>query len=198
MTIKIYVFYVVCLALICCSTNVRNETVSEQLSKDEAIKDIGFEKEQNSDSVTFFSNCSKLMSRSWQGALQASNHERDSIHYLCFAACYDCAKTFEIVFLYGNSVSERKKLGYDGIWKIFQNGCSSFFSGFDCYAFVVRMKDPETLEDIHETNMAFPLSVEIYKRVQNDSWRFIKIDTVKDLESYQELRFKSIYGIAEY
>lgn len=147
------------------------------------------------DSVRFLNNCKSLMERSWQGALQVENHHQDSTNFLCFAACYDCVNTFEIVFLFGSNVETRRQMGYSSIWSIFQDGCGTSFKDFQAYAFVAPMIDPESLEDIHKPNMSFPCDVKAYRRVINDNWRLVDAKTVKDLNSYNEYRFEIIYDL---
>lgn len=134
------------------------------------------------------------MNREYVGALQIANTTNDSANYLCFAACYDCPESYEIIFIYTGGIEIRKTVGYDSLSKRFEDGCNNNFSAFDCFAFVLPMRDPEKQEDIHAMNIYFPVIVKVYKRVKIDSWRYIKTVKANNFKEYVTLQFKTIYS----
>jgi hypothetical protein len=150
---------------------------------------------ENPDTINFFKDCEKLMKRSWQGGLQGTNRSRDSVGYLCFSACYDCHETYEMIFVYKGGVERRKLLGYDSIRSSFKSGCNNSFKDFDCFVFVIPMKDPEKQDDIHKTRYTFPSKVKIYKLVDSANWKPLEITSVNNFQAYGDLRFKTIYGM---
>lgn len=146
-------------------------------------------------SVHFLGNCLELMSNSSVGSLAEIDKDKDSTGYLCFADCYDCKESYEIIFVYKGGVSVRKRLGFEGVSKEFDNGCNNNFKNFDCFAFVNPMRDPDKQKDEHAMNIDFPVTVKIYKRITGDTWEFVKKIKVKSFEEYQLVRFKTIYDI---
>jgi hypothetical protein len=147
------------------------------------------------DSVTFLDNCNNFMKGSWQGALQGTNANEDSISYLCFAACYDCKETYEVIFVHKGGVEARKIIGGKKIWEEFQESCNNKFKNFDCFVFVIHVKDPEKQDDIHLTRYSFPSKVKAFKRVDLDKWMYIGTKVINNFQDYGNFRFKIIYGI---
>ena len=128
------------------------------------------------------------------GALQVANAINDSSSNLCFAGCYSCKETYEIIFAYKGGIEIRNSMGYDSLDKIFEKGCYNNFLEFNCFAFVCPMRDPEKQDDIHEMNIDFPVIVRVYRRIENDNWQYIKTKKVKTFEDYTALQFNTIYS----
>jgi len=146
------------------------------------------------DTTGFLSNCKLLMMRSYVGALQIATAINDSSSYLGFAACYSCKESYEIIFVYKGGNEIRKSIGYDSLGKIFEKGCYNNFSEFNCFAFVLPMRDPEKQEDIHAMSIDFPVIVRVYKRIESDHWEYIKTKKVETFGDYTALQFKTIYS----
>lgn len=171
------------------NTKLRNSQKDSNLSKGISLSHIA-----TNDTTGFLSNCKLLMTRSYEGALQVESAINDSVSYLCFAACYSCKKSYEIIFVYKGEIEIRKSMGYDSLGKIFEKGCYNNFSKFNCFAFMLPMLDPEKQEDIHAMNIDFPVIVRVYKRIENDNWQYIKTKKVKTFEDYTALQFNTIYS----
>jgi hypothetical protein len=149
------------------------------------------------DTTNFFNDCLKLMNNSYIGSLTGIVRGKDSINFLCFADCYDCKRSYEIVFVRKGGVLKRKSLGIDKISDDFYKGCNNDFVNFDCVAFVNPMRNPDMQKDPHAMNIDFPVTMNIYVRLENNTWQFIKSITVRTFEEYQTERFKAIYNIKQ-
>jgi hypothetical protein len=160
-----------------------------------------FEKTDNADrkenlaNVSFLKDCGKWNGTS-SGALQGLDKKRkDSVSNLCFASFYKVPIPYEIIFVYKVSVEKRNLLGDDLISRDFFNGCNNLYADFNCFAFVLEMKDPTLLDDPSVSRYNFPTSVKIYKRITGDKWSFLQQITAKSYSEYRKLQFKTIYGL---
>ncbi|SEN39219.1 hypothetical protein SAMN04488505_11041 [Chitinophaga rupis] len=162
----------------------------DSLAKSDTLTD---KDKQWFDTTGFLSNCSPFMKSAYVGVLQGTNASRDSIFNLCFAPCYDCPETYEIIFVYKGGVRERKLMDYKIMEDIFRKGCGNHFSEFDCFAFVVPIRDPEKQDDMHALNMDFPLEVKVYSRIEGDKWRKVIARRVNSFEEYGDLQLNVIY-----
>ena len=145
--------------------------------------------------VSFIKDCGKWNGTSF-GSLQGLDRKRkDSASNLCFAAYYKPTVPYEIIFVYKASVEERKTHGYPLIPKAFDKGCSNLYADFNCFAFVLKMKDPSLQDDPNFNAYSFPSLVKIYKRITGDEWSFLQQVTVKSYSEYRKLQFSTIYGL---
>jgi hypothetical protein len=152
--------------------------------------------EAKSDTTGLLKNCNLLMDHSIIGSLQVKNASKDSTGFFGFFDNYKEPNTYEIIFVYKGGVQKRKGLaGFDTIRPRFLEGCNNNFMDFDCYAFVLPMRDPEKQDDVDAMNIDFPVMVKAYKRIGNDNWRFVKVLKVKSYDEYTMLQFKTIYGL---
>ena len=152
-------------------------------------------KKENLSNVSFLKDCSKWNGTSF-GALQGLDPKRkDSVNNLCFAGYYKVPIPYEIIFVYKASVEKRNQLGYPLIPKDFDKGCGNLYADFNCFAFVLKMKDPTLLDDPNVSRYSFPTSVKLYKRITGDQWSFLQQVTVKSYSEYRKLQFKTIYGL---
>ena len=171
--------------------NINKEQPTEMTAntfKEKAVKDTSL--------IDFFKNSTNCTMRLSHGALQGTNHSIDSTGYLGFAGFYNCQTTYELIFLY-KDVFTRVALGYDSLSRIFFNKQvqKSAFQEFDCYAFVLPIRDPEQQADIHEMPIDFPVNVKAYKRIKSTTWQFKGELKAKTFEEYSEFQFKVIYGL---
>jgi len=136
-----------------------------------------------------------LKKNSHVGGLQGlpSKISRDSTGFLCFASCFECKETYDIVFAYKGGIPKRIKMGYETLSKIFFNSCDNYYKDFDCFSFVLPITDPEKLEDTHDSPYHFPCTVKVYQRVVDDKWKFLKTLKINTFEQYSKLRFETIY-----
>ncbi len=186
----IYRCLLVVLIASCNSESSSNKiTVSDSLIKRIAVK------LQITDSVHFFNNCSELMNGSSSGGIQGVNTSKDSTGYFCFVECFDCKESYEVVLSYKGGIEKRKFIGYQKIEASFNSGCQNLFNDFDCFAFVLKMRDPEKQKDMHAMNIDFPVNVKIYKRISGDTWQFIKKIKAKSFEEYSRAELNTIYGL---
>lgn len=185
-------FYFLVLFLPSCSPSTNNLNALDG-SASSGIVAINSSDALTTDTTGFLSNCKSF--RMHQGALQGTNADKDSINYLCFSECYDCPETYKIIFVRKGGVEYRKSVGYKPIWEEFLKSCSNNFSDFDCFAFVLPMRDPEKQEDIHAMNIDFPVTVRAYKRISLDNWQQVKVLKVNTFEEYAALQFATIYGL---
>ncbi|HVV53985.1 MAG TPA: hypothetical protein VHC47_01600 [Mucilaginibacter sp.] len=153
-----------------------------------------FENKIGFDTVRFFQDCKMMRKKHYIGGIQGTNAGRDSTGFIAFFPCYACHDTYEILFVHKGGLKQRKTLGYDGIEKDFLSGCNDSFSKFDCFAFVVPMRDPEKQSDMHALNMDFPTTVKVYERINGNKWEFIKEQHVKTFQEYGRLQLNVIYG----
>jgi hypothetical protein len=192
-----YLIILLYVSIILGSCNLRSKDGKAQRD-DTLIKennDVNKENKNIVNTFNFLNDCNKLKKRSWEGSLQGTNKSKDSISYLCFSACYDCQETYELIFVLRGGVERRKHLGYDSIWSTFKNVCNNKFKDFECFVFVIPMKDPEKQDNIHETIYTFPSKIKVYKQVDSDNWRLLCDTLVGDFNAYANLRFKTIYGL---
>jgi hypothetical protein len=152
-------------------------------------------KKENFANISFLKDCSKWNGTS-SGALQGLDEKRkDSVRNLCFASYYKAPIPYEIIFVYKASVKKRNLLGNDLISKDFFKGCSNLYVDFNCFAFVLKMKDPSLQDDPNFTGYSFPTSIKVYTRITGDQWSFLQQVTVKSYSEYRKLQFKTIYGL---
>lgn len=189
------IIYCLSLAFICCNSTIEKKRENKYEQRNTENIENPVNKALTEDSIHFFQNCEDLKAHSSIGALQLIKVSKDSAGLFCFAACYDCKETYEIVFNYKCSVEERNMLGLKGIESAFDSGCSNNFNKFDCYAFVTPMIDPDKQKDVHALNINFPTTVKIYKRIFDDRWELKKKIKVKSIKEYIMLQFKTIYEI---
>jgi len=146
------------------------------------------------DTTGFLSNCKELMKNQYIGGLQGTTASRDSTGLFGFVDCYTSPETYEIIFVPKGGIEKRTLHYITQIEKNFDNGCNNNFSGFDCYAFVAPMRDPEKQEDMHAMNMDFPLTVRAYERVGMDKWKLISVLKANTFAVYSNFEFQVIYG----
>jgi hypothetical protein len=145
--------------------------------------------------VSFLKDCGKW-NGSYFGALQGLDPRRkDSASNLCFASYYKVTVPYEIIFVYKGSVKKRNEIGYPLIPKEFDQGCANMYANFNCFAFVLKMKDPSLQDDPNFTGYSFPTVVKAYRRISEDRWSLLKQVTVKSYSEYRRLQFKTIYGL---
>lgn len=148
------------------------------------------------DTSGFLSDCSKWIDGSYSGYLQGVNSGQDSLGPFCFYESYGGKETFELVFAY-KGIAERKDMDGDSLWNRFKNGCKDKYPDFQCFAFVYPMRDPDKQDDMHALNFDLPLRIRAYKRVNADSWQFLKTAKVKTFEAFGAFRFNAIYGLKQ-
>ena len=194
--IVLFVLYLLCFAASCTnnvpdiSSTVSNNKIDSSFTSKKELK-------RNIDTFHFINNCSELIANKSIGAIQGTNHGKDSVGYFCIADCYVSKDkgSYEIIFSYKGGIVKRKTLGYDGLSKNYDEGCANNFINFDCFAFVIPMRDPDKQKDEHAMNIDFPNIVKIYRRIENDNWVFLKRVKVNSFEEYSEQQFKIIYGL---
>lgn len=158
--------------------------------KDTALKKVA----QAISKERFFDSCSSLLMS--EGGIQVlPNKSKDSTGLLCYLNYYGQEKSYEIILVYKGGVENRKKVGYNLIADIFQKGCANMFEDFDCYSFVLPMLDPEPLLGTNKSNINFPVTVKVFKRLQLDDWEFLNSIKVKSLKDFSELQFTTIYKL---
>ena len=146
------------------------------------------------DTTGFFKNCEQLMNGSSIGALQGTNHSDDSTSNLCFLDNYE-NKSFEIILLLKGGIGKRKTVDPSKIVKLFNGGCRNMFTNFDCYAFVLPMRDPQTQIDLNEMNIDFPVTVKSYRRITSDNWQFLREFKAKTFRDLSDFQFATIYDL---
>lgn len=175
-----------------CSSLTEESSSSKKIS---AFKMDTLQSTIEIDTLGFLEDCKLLMNNAYEGALQGNNAGKDSNNYLCFSACYNCSQSYEIIFVLKGGIAKRKAMGYDLLFKEFQKGCDNKFSEFDCFCFVLPMRDPEKQEDIHAMNIDFPVQVKVYKRTSEDQWKFLEKIRVNSFHEYSLLQLKTIYQL---
>jgi hypothetical protein len=178
-----------------CNISSKNETNKKTDSLYSEKSALNKENRHLGDTNNFLEDCRKLTKRSWEGSLQGISRSKDSAGYLCFSACYDCQETYEMIFVFKGGVLRRKSIGYDSIWASFRNGCDNKFKDFDCFVFVLPIKDPEKQDDIHKTIYTFPEKIKVYKQMDSIDWRLLYDTSVTDFGAYGNLRFETIYKL---
>lgn len=114
--------------------------------------------------------------------------------YLCSADVF-CAKPFELFFLFRDT-NLKLPSGSDSIYHLFVNkelGKDEYHE-FDCYAFVYPHRDPETQPDIHADNTDYPVVITTYKRVHDDTWRFIEKKKLSNLDEYLNFQYMILHN----
>lgn len=142
------------------------------------------------DTTGFLLNCQSWNSGTSMGYLQGVEANKDSLGPFCFYECYDCDKTFEIIFIH------KGKKGPDFgnlVWNEFENSCNNNYINFNCFAFVYSMRNPDKQRNVHAMNIDFPVNVVAYQRVTGDNWRFVKKGIFKSFKEFSSFQFKTIY-----
>jgi len=143
----------------------------------------------------FLKDCAKWNDH-YSGTLQdLPKRGADSTANLCFSAYYDVKPTYEIIFLYKGGVERRKAMGDKAVSDNFFKGCKNQYRDFDCFTFVLPLKDPQKMEDMHASNYVFPCKVKIYRRITEDSWQSLGEYSVRTYKQYREIQFRAIYGL---
>lgn len=147
--------------------------------------------------VHFFKHCMDLLeSQAGLGHLQdVEGHPTfDSTGPFYSVACYHCKESYEVYFDLKGGFAERNTISEDSIWRLAGRGCQNLFSAFNCYAFVLPMRNPDEQDDEHAMNIDFPVIVKVYKRINLDNWRFVKKVHISTFSKYSRLIFNCIYG----
>jgi hypothetical protein len=201
---KISFFLLVC-SYLCCKTNKKVEVEENRYRKDgsilpsimvmKAINNMALSSHKDTGRVKFFERCDLLLES--QGALQGvlPKVSEDSTGYFCFLERYNGDQSFEIILSYKGGVKKRKELGYNGLSKLFLEGCKSKYPDFDCYAFVLKIKNPNDQEDIHQSEIQYPVDVIVYRRIESDNWDLITKKKIKNWTEYSKLRFNTVYNL---
>lgn len=172
----------VCLFFFSCKEKSEKEIMTDGL--------IVNKEKKGGDTSGFFKNCEELNSSAQWGILQGVDIPRDSLEHLCFAQCFSCSKTFEIVARHPEKAIRES----DTLFNYFNRSCSEFAKPFECFAFVCPMRNPDLQDDPHASNIDFPVDVTVYERIVDDEWRFVKIQRVKSLSEYTNLQYRIIYN----
>jgi hypothetical protein len=146
--------------------------------------------------IDFLKNPANCNMRLSHGALQGTNHSKDSTGYLGFADFYDCAETYRIIFLY-KDIGQRATLGYDSLSKIFfsKQQKNNGFIDFKGFAFIFPQKDPDMLGE-NKDNIDYPINVRAYQRTGQTTWLFMAQIKAKSFEELSSFEFRTIYGLA--
>ena len=144
-------------------------------------------------SVHFLANCSVLLQTASEGTIQQieGGTGGDSASRLDYVECFSCKETFQAYFVLKGGFAYRKSVADSTQERLFNNGCADLFSGFDCFAFVLPMKDPGYFDD---EPFKFPETVKVYRRLKDDEWIFMKKVHVATFPKYSRLIFNTIYG----
>lgn len=135
----------------------------------------------------FLPDCKKMASEGMStgtGFLQGVFSRADSLPAMAFFECYDCPKTYQVIFVNEDSLSRN---GNQESEDQFFNGCKNEFKGFKCFAFQYPMVDPDKQDDVHALNMKFPLRIKSYVRIVSDSWQILNDTVVQSFPSYAHL-----------
>ncbi len=119
-------------------------------------------------------------------------HSKDSL-FMVSKDFYDCKETYEVDFLY-KDLNLRKVIVEDSLSKILTNEEKSSYPDFDCFAFVFKETNPDSLED-RGNDVLFPLNVKAYKRIDKTKWQYKGKTKAKTLEDFGEFQFKIIYDL---
>ena len=144
-------------------------------------------------SVHFLANCSVLLQTASEGTIQQieGGTGGDSASRLDYVECFNCKETFQAYFVLKGGFAYRKSVADSTQERLFNNGCADLFSSFDCFAFVLPMKDPGYFDD---DPFKFPETVKVYRRLKDDEWIFMKKVHVATFPKYSRLIFNTIYG----
>ena len=145
------------------------------------------------DTYHFFKDCREMKRRYYVGAIQDTLADRDSAGYMVIFPCYCCKETYEIILAYRGGKDIREKLGYDGVAKEYLEGCKDEFKKFECFAFVLPMRDPEKQEDLHAMNIDFPVLVKVYGQTVGNNWHLITKRVIKTFNDYAAMQVALVY-----
>ena len=145
------------------------------------------------DTLQFFKDCTEMKSRYYVGAIQDTLADRDSAGFMVIFPCYSCKETYEIILAYRGGKNVREKLGYDGVEKQYLEGCKDEFKKFECFAFVLPMRDPEKQEDLHAMNIDFPVLVKVYGQTVGNNWHLITKRVIKTFNDYAAMQVALVY-----
>ena len=146
------------------------------------------------DTTGFLNDCKKLVKHRSVGYLQGTNISKDSTGLFGFFDCYDNPHTYEIILVDKGGIKSRNLDNISSIDEKLDQGCDNDFSEFDCYAFVYSMRDPEKQDDMHAMNIAFPVVVKAYSRIEGDNWRLVKYLKANSFKEFSKFQFDVIYG----
>gem|GEM_PF-3558446 len=142
---------------------------------------------------TFSLDCDSAKGSSSIGSLQLLPKSiKDSADLLGFGACYECSKTYDLLFVYKGGLRKRMEMEVNDFFDIFDKSCAKNYADFDVYIFQLNMKDGTDM-DPDEDPYIFPTTVKVYKRNPDKSWEFKRQKLVRNFVEYNKLRFYSIY-----
>lgn len=96
--------------------------------------------------------------------------------------------SFELFYV-PEDLSRRDKISFDSI----EVARANDFQGYNCYAFVYPMVDPDKAEDYHADNTPYPVVVYSYYR-EKGSWKELDAATANDLTELSQIRMRAIYA----
>ena len=81
----------------------------------------------------------------------------------------------------------------DTLFCHFSNSCAQRFPGFDCFAFVLPLQNPDSIGS-EATGIKFPVFVKVCKRIEGDEWGLMKNAGITSSPKYTRLIFNTLYG----
>lgn len=142
---------------------------------------------------TFSLDCDSAKGSSSIGSLQLLPKSiKDSADLLGFGACYQCSKTYDVLFVYKGGLRKRMEMELHTFFDIFDKSCANNYVDFDVYIFQLKMKDGTDM-DPDEDPYIFPTTVKVYKRNPDKTWQYKQQKLIRNFVEYNKLRFYSIY-----
>ena len=188
MRILLLLLYIIFFSVACNNTKTPiSDTKSKSINSD-SVKDISNHELSNSgaDQVPDFLAIGKSTSTSYQGYLHGVEKSDSSGPYF-FKQYFGDTLTFELIII--PKRGDKKDVKYDSII----SAASNNYADYICFAFVYKMKDPDSMRDYHASNVEYPTNVKAYVK-KNEKWSFISQSLAKNITQLSKYKIQTIFS----
>jgi len=183
---KTILFIFLTTILLSCNQTVNKSSNSTPLADKQVV--IG--------TIDFCKICDSL--DTWQGGIQGVNVS-DSTRVYPFAECHT-NKFFDLIWVpKGDILKFKDSIGFDNLFKYYDNSKKEKYKNLDCYSFVITKKKhiPEKNnnndgEDLDTYDYIFPNNVSVFKKIDK-GWALITTKNVKSFEELGRLKLNTIF-----
>ena len=150
------------------------------------------------DSIDFCRVCDSL--DTWQGGIQGVNVS-DSTKVYPMAECHT-NKSFDLIWVpKGDILKFKDSIGFDNLFKYYDNSKKENYPDLDCYSFVIPktkhipdQNNTDDGEDLDTYDYVFPNQVTVFKKVDK-GWTLIATKNIKSFEELGRLKLNTIFNV---
>jgi len=156
------------------------------------------DKQVITDSIDFCRVCDSL--DTWVGGIQGVNVS-DSTKVYPMAECHT-NKSFDLIWVpKGDILKFKDSIGFDNLFKYYDNSEKKNYPDLDCYSFVIpktkHIPDQNSTddgEDLDTYDYVFPNQVNVFKKIDK-GWRLIATKNIKSFEELGRLKLNTIFNV---